>query len=70
MKICLIVLIVFISGCASQEHRREALQQEHPECFVFHDLTIECPNPFTPMSDHGAGFGASVTNEKVKKKKK
>jgi hypothetical protein len=65
MKICLIVLLVFISGCASQEHRREALQNEHPECFVFHDLTIECPNPF----DSSAGFGTSVTNEKVKKKK-
>lgn len=52
-------------GCSSMEHRREQLQLEHPDCFVFHDLNIECPNPF----DSSAGFGIEVHNEKPKKKK-
>jgi hypothetical protein len=61
------VIFLFTQGCASTSHRQEQLQQEHPECFVFHDLTLECPNPFESSS---AGFGAEVTNQKIKTKGK
>ena len=68
--VLVLVVAVFvyfvITGCASQEHLRERLQAEHPDCFVMTDLTIECPNPFT---DTSAGFGATVTNQKIKKTK-
>ena len=40
------ILFLYISGCASTENRREQLQNEHPDCYVMHDLRIECPNPF------------------------
>jgi len=62
-----VVLYLSIISCSSTEHRREALQLEHPDCFVMTDLTIECPDPF---ADTSAGFGASVTNQKIKKGKK
>jgi hypothetical protein len=62
-----IFAILLLTGCASEQHRRDALQAEHPDCFVMHDLTIECPNPF---ADTSAGFGAEVTNQKIKKKVK
>jgi hypothetical protein len=64
--IILAFVILFCCGCSSTEHRREQLEREHPECFVFHDLTIECPNPF----DSNAGFGTEVKNQKIKKRKK
>lgn len=58
-------VIILASGCASDQHRRELLEAEHPDCFVMQDLTMECPNPFT---DQSVGFGTSVTNEKIKVK--
>lgn len=61
------LMFMFTQGCGSTEHRREQLQQEHPECFVMTDLTIECPNPF---DDSSAGFGTEVKNQKIKTKGK
>ncbi len=61
------LIILFSQGCSSTDHRRKQLQEEHPDCFVFESLTIECPDPFI---DSSAGFGTSVINEKPTKKKK
>lgn len=66
MLICFLIsalILLATMGCSSQQHRREQLEAEHPDCFVFHDLTIECPDPF----DKTAGFGMEVHNEKPKK---
>lgn len=59
------LFVFFTSGC-STSNRRQQLQEEHPDCFVFEDLNIECPNPF----ESSAGFGMGIQNEKPKKKKK
>jgi len=61
----LAALIILASSC-STSNRREQLQAEHPDCHVFEDLAIECPNPF----DSSAGFGTSVINQKIKKRTK
>ena len=61
------ILFLYISGCASTENRREQLQNEHPDCFVMHDLAIECPNPFDGLGSD-AGFGTEVKNQKIKKR--
>lgn len=62
------LILFFTQGCASTEHRRQRLQEEHPECYVFEDLNIECPNPFLEV-DSSAGFGTSITIEKKRTKK-
>lgn len=68
LVVCLFIVaaIVITQGCSSTEHRRQQLQEEHPDCWVFEDLTLECPDPF----DSSAGFGMGIQNEKPKKKKK
>jgi len=53
-----------VMGCASQDHLREQIKQEYPDCYVNEDLTVECPDPF---SDSGAGFGTEVKNKKREK---
>lgn len=66
--ICFVIaamILFFTQGC-STSNRRQQLQEEHPECWVFEDLTIECPDPF----DSSAGFGTSVINQKPNKKSK
>ena len=64
----LALTLIFVStrGCATQQHKRENLQLEYPDCYVFENLYIECPDPF---SDFGSGFGTGVTNQKIKKKR-
>lgn len=57
---------LFLVGCAHNDHLRETIQRDHPDCFVMEDLSIECPNPF----DQNAGFGTEVKNQKIKRKKK
>jgi len=51
-----IFAILILTGCASQEHKRELLQKQNPDCYVFESLLIECPDPFSS----NAGFGADV----------
>jgi len=51
-----VFLLNVLTGCAGQQNRREQLQREHPDCHVFEDLLIECPNPFA----NNAGFGTEV----------
>lgn len=68
--ICFVIaamILFFTQGCSSTEHRRKALQEEHPDCYVFEDLNIECPNPFIEF-DSSAGFGTSIETKKPNKK--
>jgi len=40
------VLFLLLASCASQDHKRELLQKQNPDCFVMPDLQMECPDPF------------------------
>ena len=60
----LLLICMVVMGCASQDHLREQIKQEYPDCYVNEDLTVECPDPF---SDSGAGFGTEVKNKKREK---
>lgn len=55
-----------LNGCAGAAHKRELIQQQYPECYVFEDLTLECPDPF--VIDSAAGFGTTVQSKKPKLK--
>lgn len=41
-----LLFIILLTGCSTQEHKRENIQREHPDCFVEYDLDIVCPDPF------------------------
>lgn len=42
-----ITLCLLLTSCASPEHMRKTLQNEHPDCFVTFDYEIICPDPYT-----------------------
>lgn len=56
----------FVNGCAGTQHKRELLQQQYPECHVWEDLTLDCPDPFA--IDTSSGFGTTVQTKKPKLK--
>lgn len=63
--ILLALFFVFVLfGCSTIEQRKQQLQEENPDCYVFDSLVVECPNPFNETSS----FGTSVINQKPMKK--
>lgn len=55
MKIFLIAFLLVVTACANHG-KKQRLQEEHPNCEVLDDYSLDCPSPFTEEDVKGTNY--------------